>query len=125
MKLSISLRAMLLLGVALPVAAAEPAKPADVTPVIKPATASTVVKPEEKPVASLPPLPVPTLANVPYGQHERQVLDFYQAKSTKPTPLLFFIHGGGWVNGNKGRPGSLVPCLNAGISVVSINYRLN
>ena len=43
----------------------------------------------------------PTLADVRYGPHERQVLDFYQAKSDKPTPLLFFIHGGGWMAGDK------------------------
>ena len=67
----------------------------------------------------------PTFANVAYGTHERQVLDFYQAKSDKPTPLLFFIHGGGWVAGDKGgRTGAGVkPYLAAGISVVSINYR--
>ena len=67
----------------------------------------------------------PTLADVAYGLHERQVLDFYQAKSDKPTPLLFFIHGGGWVTGDKaGRTGpSVKPYLAAGISVVSINYR--
>ncbi|RBP44442.1 acetyl esterase/lipase [Roseimicrobium gellanilyticum] len=116
MKLSISLPALLLLGLALPLVAAEPAKPAEATP--------TVAKPENAPAKPLPPLPPPTQANVPYGTHERQVLDFYQAKSDKPTPLLFFIHGGGWVNGSKERPGSLVQCLDAGISVVSINYRL-
>lgn len=65
----------------------------------------------------------PTLANVPYGSHERQVLDFYKAPSEKPTPVLFFIHGGGWVNGDKANPGELRDCLAAGISVVSINYR--
>lgn len=67
----------------------------------------------------------PTLANVPYGPHERQVLDFYQARSEAeaPTPVLFFIHGGGWTAGDKARPGSLSACLGAGISVVSINYR--
>jgi acetyl esterase/lipase len=37
----------------------------------------------------------PTPANVAYGTHERQVLDFYQAASDKPTPLVFHIHGGG------------------------------
>ena len=67
--------------------------------------------------------PAPTAANVPYGSHERQVLDFYKADSDKPTPLVFFIHGGGWVAGDKRNPGSLAPCLAAGISVVSINYR--
>ncbi|MEQ1862604.1 MAG: alpha/beta hydrolase [Chthoniobacteraceae bacterium] len=69
--------------------------------------------------------PKPTLADVAYGTHERQVLDFYKAESDKPTPLLFFIHGGGWVGGDKGgRTGASVkPYLAAGISVVSINYR--
>lgn len=51
------------------------------------------------------------------------MLDFYKAASDKPTPLLFFIHGGGWVSGDKKNPGSLKACLDAGISVVSINYR--
>jgi acetyl esterase/lipase len=80
-------------------------------------------KPPETPVATPPPGPAPTLANVPYGAHERQVLDFYKAESDQPTPLLFFIHGGGWVAGDKKNPGSLKSCLAAGISVVSINYR--
>jgi hypothetical protein len=67
----------------------------------------------------------PTLANVAYGTHERQVMDFYKAESQEPTPLLFFIHGGGWVAGDKANPGSgaLEAYLSAGISVVSINYR--
>jgi len=65
----------------------------------------------------------PTQANVAYGTHERQVLDFYKAESAKPTPLLFFIHGGGWVAGDKSGVGELEACLKAGISVVSINYR--
>jgi acetyl esterase/lipase len=120
-----TLTALLLLGMATPLTAAEPAKPADAKPAdAKPAPATR--KAAKKPAAPLPPLPAPTQANVKYGDHERQVLDFYQAKSDtgKPTPLLFFIHGGGWVNGDKSRPGSLVQCLDAGISVVSINYRL-
>lgn len=74
-------------------------------------------------VQPAPERPAPTLANVAYGVHERQVLDFYQAKSDKPTPLLFYIHGGGWVTGDKKSPASLKECLGAGISVVSINYR--
>ena len=69
------------------------------------------------------PASTPTEANVAYGSHERQVLDFYRAKSDTPTPVLFFIHGGGWVTGDKKNPGSLAQCLAAGISVVSINYR--
>lgn len=68
--------------------------------------------------------PVPTLSNVPYGGHARQVLDFYQAKSDQPAPLLFFVHGGGWMTGDKVNPDFLSLCLSHGISVVSINYRL-
>ncbi len=66
---------------------------------------------------------IPTLSNVPYGSDPKQVLDFYKAESAAPTPLLFFIHGGGWVNGSKSNPGSARECLAAGISVVSISYR--
>ncbi|AHF91742.1 lipase [Opitutaceae bacterium TAV5] len=76
-------------------------------------------------------VPKPTLANVPYGQHERQVLDFYQATpdqagkaNSGKTPLLFFIHGGGWMTGDKANPDFLAKCTESGISVVSINYRL-
>ncbi|OYW71363.1 MAG: lipase [Verrucomicrobia bacterium 12-59-8] len=76
-----------------------------------------------KPKAVAAPKPAPTVANVPYGTHERQVLDFYKADSSKPTPLLFFIHGGGWVAGDKSGVGEIAAYLQAGISVVSINYR--
>lgn len=68
--------------------------------------------------------PTPTMANVPYGTHERQVLDFYRAKADQPTALLFFVHGGGWMGGDKANPDFLAKCLEMGISVVSINYRL-
>lgn len=68
--------------------------------------------------------PTPTQANVAYGTHERQVLDFWQAKSAQPTPVLFYIHGGGWGTGDKDHVGANVnKLLEAGISVVSINYR--
>ncbi len=74
--------------------------------------------------AQPPVAPKPTLANVAYGKHERQVLDFYQVKGDQDTPLLFFIHGGGWMTGDKANPDFLAQCLASGISVVSINYRL-
>ena len=67
----------------------------------------------------------PTLTNIAYGSHERQVLDFYRAASDKPTPLVFHIHGGGWVTGDKAKVGGLEKYLAAGISVISINYRYN
>lgn len=77
----------------------------------------------KKPAAKAAPAPKPTLADVPYGTHERQVLDFYQAKSDRPTPVVLNIHGGGWVRGDKKSIGEMAKCLDAGVSVVSINYR--
>jgi acetyl esterase/lipase len=61
------------------------------------------------------------LVNVAYGSHPRQVLDFYPAKSDKPTPVVLYIHGGGWRGGDKKtNPAAF---LAKGISVVAINYR--
>ena len=60
---------------------------------------------------------------MPYGKHERQVLDFCQAKSDKPTPVVLYIHGGGWRGGDKNSVGNVKPYLDDGISVVAINYR--
>lgn len=74
--------------------------------------------------AQTSPSPQPDLTNVVYGTHARQVLDFYRAKSDEATPLLFFVHGGGWMTGDKANPDFLAKCLDSGISVVSINYRL-
>lgn len=87
-------------------------KPAD------PAKAKAAAK-KTAPVAQ----PKPFAANVPYGKHERQVLDFWKAESATPTPLLFYIHGGGWQGGDKNRTGGIENYLKAGISVVAINYR--
>ena len=68
--------------------------------------------------------PAPTQANVQYSKGVGVTLDFYQAKTEKPAPLMFFVHGGGWMSGDKAGPDFLAKCLESGISVVSINYRL-
>jgi len=71
--------------------------------------------------------PAPDMANVSYGPHERNVMDVWKAKSNQPTPLLVFIHGGGFRRGSKEsiQPYLLNGCLANGISVVAINYRLS
>jgi acetyl esterase/lipase len=80
-------------------------------------------KKDDKAAETKPPVP-PTAGNVAYGPLERQVLDFFQAKSDKPTPLVFCIHGGGWVRGDKSNYYIFVKSyLDNGISVVTINYR--
>ncbi|MCA9450377.1 MAG: hypothetical protein KC931_24860, partial [Candidatus Omnitrophica bacterium] len=60
---------------------------------------------KEKPAArkqkeEKPGLP-PTFADVAYGLHDRNVLDFWQAGGDGPRPMLVMIHGGGWVAGDK------------------------
>ena len=83
--------------------------------------------PAKKPTARAAkstPLPKPTLEDVAYGKHPKQVLNFWKAESDKPTPLLFFIHGGGWMGGDRSKVAELLPeMLKNGISVVSIEYR--
>jgi acetyl esterase/lipase/lysophospholipase L1-like esterase len=69
-----------------------------------------------------PPIP-PTFADVAYGSHPQQLLDFWQAKSSKPTPVIFQIHGGGWIHGPKEALGRNQGFLRSGISVVHITYR--
>jgi acetyl esterase/lipase len=79
-------------------------------------------KAEEKKLPT-PPIP-PTAANYKYGPHERQVFDFWQAKSETPTPLVLLIHGGGWRQGDKsGYYKAVKAYLDKGISVAAINYR--
>jgi|GEM_PF-784808 len=57
-----------------------------------------------------------------------QRMDAYLVKSGKPTPVLIEIHGGGWRRGARSQftyRGNLMEAiLAAGISIVSIDYRL-
>ncbi|MCX7013240.1 MAG: alpha/beta hydrolase [Candidatus Sumerlaeota bacterium] len=71
--------------------------------------------------------PAPTFADVSYGPDESNKIDFWKAQSATPTPLVVFIHGGGFMHGDKAdRDGALLTaCLNSGISYASINYRLS
>ena len=79
----------------------------------------------QKYLTAHPPLPNPTAYDVAYGPHPKQVLHFWKAESATPTPLLFFIHGGGWMSGGRltGLTSLLPAMLKAGISVVSVEYR--
>jgi acetyl esterase/lipase len=66
----------------------------------------------------------PTYRDVRYGNHERNVMDVWLAESDAPAPCVMMIHGGGWLNGDKSKfTDGLERYLQAGISVVSINYR--
>ena len=70
--------------------------------------------------------PKPTMEDVKYGTHERHVLDFWKPESDKPAPLIVYIHGGGFVGGDKSmiRRSRVIPtCLKAKVAFASINYR--
>lgn len=71
-------------------------------------------------------LPPPTHADVKYGPHPtKNILDFWQAESRGPTPVLVSIHHGGFSQGQKFVQAELLKeCLASGISVAAINYRL-
>ncbi|CAG7615887.1 hypothetical protein PAESOLCIP111_01838 [Paenibacillus solanacearum] len=66
--------------------------------------------------------------DIRYGKHERHVLDVYLADSASgaATPAVIFLHGGGYVNGDKSAVtsrGLFQVCMKAGITVISGNYR--
>src|SRR4051812_10274485 len=69
----------------------------------------------------------PDMANEHYGPHERNVLDLWKAKADKPTPLVVYIHGGGFRAGSKETinpappPGSRAK----GIPAMGFNYRFS
>ncbi len=67
-----------------------------------------------------------TFINEKYGEHPRNNFDVWLADSEKPAPLVIYIHGGGFVSGDKSKyfdSPDLVRFMDAGISVAVINYR--
>ena len=67
-----------------------------------------------------------TFINESYGHHERNRFDIWLAKSDKPTPLVIYIHGGGFVGGDKSKyylSHDWPRFLENGISIATINYR--
>jgi len=68
----------------------------------------------------------PSMVDVPYGPHARNVLDFWVSKSSKPAPLVIFIHGGGFRAGSKESSRTdpkLAEMLKSGMACAAINYR--
>jgi arylformamidase len=65
--------------------------------------------------------------NIPYvdAAHERQVLDVFSTVDGKNLPVVVWIHGGGWVTGDKTdvqiKPKTFV---DKGFVFVSVNYRM-
>jgi len=72
--------------------------------------------------------PRPDVADLRYGPFDRNVLDVWQARPGQGTltPLVVFFHGGAFCSGDKSHISSQLvsACLDAGVSVASVNYRL-
>ena len=77
------------------------------------------------------PVAVPAVAvairNVAYGADPAQRFDVYLPANAKHAPVVFYVHGGGWANGDKTNPGienKLAYWLPKGYAVISSNYRM-
>lgn len=83
-------------------------------------------QPAEHPPA-LPP-GTRTIRDVAYGDDPRQRYDVYLPAQPPHAPVIVFVHGGGWANGNKDNAGVVenkaAYWLPEGVVLVSVNYRL-
>jgi acetyl esterase/lipase len=72
----------------------------------------------------------PVAVDLAYGPHPRHRLDIYAPAGRGPFPVLVFVHGGGFVLGDKGSAGNWANAnvgrmaARAGFVGVVINYRL-
>jgi len=83
-----------------------------------------------QPAARAPTLPAGarSVRDVSYGTDPRQRYDVYLPAQPQRAPVILFVHGGGWANGNKDNPGVVenkaAYWLPKGYVLVSINYRM-
>ena len=81
------------------------------------------------------PIPTPTFAFEKFGSTELDVtyctpndipqqMDIYYPTSGGPWPVLLYVHGGGWSEGDKAEGESWRTVTEHGFLVVSVNYRL-
>lgn len=70
----------------------------------------------------------PTYPNVAYGADPLQTFDVYAPRAAKNLPIIFMVHGGAWVGGDKTNDHVItnkVPYfLPQRIIFISVNYRL-
>ena len=90
----------------------------------------------DDPDAPPPTLPAPPEVDIAYGPAAgcegpddqcggSQQLDIYRSDEPGPNPVLVWLHGGGFVSGDKaGVEERLQPVLDDGWDIVSVNYRL-
>lgn len=70
--------------------------------------------------------PSPTHADISYGPHERNRLDLWLPAAKAAAPLVVYIHGGGFIQGDKAKAREqklIQQCLDAGVAFAAVNYR--
>lgn len=68
----------------------------------------------------------PDVVDARYGPAARNVLDLWKAPSARPTPVIVYFHGGGFINGGKEAARGidmLKWALQAGVSFASVSYQ--
>ena len=70
---------------------------------------------------------LPVIRDIAYADlHPRQRLDLYPLRSEHPTPLVIWVHGGGWRGGSKDRVlDEILAFRERGYAIVSVEYRLS
>ncbi len=86
---------------------------------------SSCKKDNEIPFLSLSNLQEEHFADLSYGKHSNNKLDVYLPKSrTEETPVVFLIHGGSWVHGDKADMNKFIRFFSEQhFAVVNVNYR--
>lgn len=85
---------------------------------------------DASPSASSPAAPWRALPNQAYGNDPQQRFDVYvpNQRGAPLAPVVFMVHGGAWVIGDKGHrsvwQNKVAHWLAQGVCVVSVNYRL-
>ena len=74
-------------------------------------------------------LPALEISNASYGSDARQKMDIFlpAGRSPEETPVLIYIHGGAWIDGDKSeflQVKPLVEQIFPGYAMISFNYRL-
>lgn len=90
-------------------------------------------RPTESPTATPVPTPVfdeslygTAVKDIPYCESEDplQTLDLYFPESGGPWPLIFYVHGGSWMEGDKAEGEGWRGMNEQGYLVASVNYRM-
>lgn len=67
--------------------------------------------------------------DVPYGEHPRQVVDIFRPQKSRKAPVLLFIHGGAFTDGDKNRTPEFYSNIcyyfaRNGLLALNVEYRL-